>query len=109
MEHGVTELCYDVDLVQLMLLQAEAELKGQGGLKGDALKRFERTSPCGNAIEVRIYAEKPALDFRPSPGLLTNVEFPVAEGIRVDSWVDTGTLITPSFGLYFDYFSCPTC
>jgi len=101
-EHGVTELCYDVDLVQLMLLQAEAELKGQGGLEGVALECFERTSPKGNAIEVRIYAENPAMDFRPSPGLLTKVEFPVADGIRVDSWVESGTLITPSFGQCFD-------
>lgn len=98
MEHEVTELCYDVDLVQLMLLQAEAELKGQGGLKGDILKSFERTSPKGNVIEVRIYAENPALNFRPSPGLLTNVEFPVGDGFRVDSLVESGTLITPSFG-----------
>lgn len=99
-EHGITELCYDVDLVQLMLLQAEAEFKGLGGLKEVDLNRFVRKTPRGNAIEVRIYGENPAMDFRPSPGLLTNVEFPAMDGIRVDSWVESGTLITPSFGQY---------
>ncbi|KIW64878.1 urea carboxylase [Phialophora macrospora] len=97
-EHGVTELVYNVDLVQLMLLQAQAELSPSGGLTGPALERFVRTSgPSGHAIEVRVYAENPANGFRPAPGTLTNVEFPTGAGIRVDSWVESGTVITPSF------------
>ncbi|EXJ84743.1 hypothetical protein A1O3_05415 [Capronia epimyces CBS 606.96] len=96
-EHGVTELVYSVDLVQLMLLQAQAEVLGHVGLTGSDLKRFERTAPSGHAIEVRVYAENPANNFRPAPGMLTNVEFPEGEGIRADSWVESGTPITPSF------------
>ncbi|KAL8919956.1 MAG: hypothetical protein Q9208_006524 [Pyrenodesmia sp. 3 TL-2023] len=31
-EHGITELSYNIDLVELMLKQADAQLRGEGGL-----------------------------------------------------------------------------
>lgn len=64
-EHGITELCYSVDLVEMMLLQAEAELQGLGGLDKASLQEFSRDVPVGHAIEIRAYAENPAKDFAP--------------------------------------------
>jgi urea carboxylase len=48
--------------------------------------------PQGAAIEVRIYAEVPHAQFRPSAGRLTEVTFP--DSARVDTWVETGTEVT---------------
>ena len=41
---------------------------------------------------MRLYAEDPALDFRPTSGSLTEVAFP--EGARVESWVASGTEVS---------------
>ena len=60
------------------------------------------TPPARHAIEVRLYCENPASDFKPSPGVLQQVNFPDAEWLRVDPWVETGTTITP----YFDPLAC---
>ncbi|KAK4949830.1 hypothetical protein LTR10_011672 [Elasticomyces elasticus] len=93
-EHGITELCYGVDLVELMLKQADAELCGKGGLSGDYLKGLQPTKPSGAAIEVRLYAENPAKDYAPSPGTLQHVSWKEVPGSRIDGWVHTGTKVT---------------
>ncbi|KAF1948745.1 biotin-dependent car [Byssothecium circinans] len=96
-EHGITELCYAVDLVELMLRQADAELVGKGGLDGDGLKAIQPTRPSGAAVEARIYAENPLKDYAPSPGLLQKVEWKDVTGGRVDTWVFTGSRVTPNY------------
>ena len=58
--------------------------------------------PKIHAIEVRLYCENPAAQFQPSPGVLQRVEFPKADWLRVESWVETGTTITP----YYDPLAC---
>jgi urea carboxylase len=50
-EHGITELCYDVDLVELMLKQANAQLSGRQGLESSYLDSLQPSSPRGSAIE----------------------------------------------------------
>jgi urea carboxylase len=96
-EHGITELCYDVDLVELMLKQADAQLAGRGGLDGAMLKEMQPSKPSGYAIEARVYAENPLKDYAPSPGLLQKVEWKVVPGSRIDTWVFTGSRITPNY------------
>ncbi|KAI9833943.1 MAG: hypothetical protein M1819_003452 [Sarea resinae] len=96
-EHGITELCYDVDLVALMLEQADAQLSGKGGIDGNHLKSLQPSGPKGAAIEARVYAENPVRDFAPSPGLLQSVEWYHAHGTRIDTWVSTGTKVTPFY------------
>jgi urea carboxylase len=96
-EHGISELCYQVDLVELMLLQAEQELQGDIGLTEVQRRSFVRSEPVGHAIEVRVYAENPAKDFQPAPGILQNVEFPRTRNVRIDTWVETGTEVSTSF------------
>lgn len=96
-EHGITELCYNIDLVELMLKQADAQLVGKGGLDGEALKHMQPTNPLGAAIESRVYAENPLKDYAPSPGLLQKVEWKAVPGGRIDTWVFTGSRITPNY------------
>ncbi|KAK7436145.1 hypothetical protein CaCOL14_009913 [Colletotrichum acutatum] len=96
-EHGITEMCYGVDLVHLMLQQADYEHGGQLGIPSDELRSLPQAQPNGAAIEVRVYAEVPLLDFAPSPGLLQHVSWPEGDGIRVDTWVKSGQQITPLY------------
>ncbi|MGE7965774.1 urea carboxylase [Pseudomonas sp. NPDC089918] len=91
-EHGVTEQVWGVDLVRWMVELAAGDLPPlrelSQGLKAD-----------GHAIQARLYAEDPGRDFQPSPGLLTAVNFPVADGkhLRIDTWVEAGCEIPPYF------------
>jgi urea carboxylase len=82
-EHGVTEQVTGVDLVEWMIRGAAGDF---GFLDG-----FE-ARPAGASIQVRLYAEDPAQDFRPSSGLLTEVVFP--QGPRVDGWVAAGSQVS---------------
>ncbi|MCS3836554.1 urea carboxylase [Pseudomonas sp. JAI111] len=91
-EHGVTEQVWGVDLVRWMVELAAGDLPPLSelsqGLKAD-----------GHAIQARLYAEDPGRDFQPSPGLLTAVNFPAADGkqLRIDTWVEAGCEIPPYF------------
>lgn len=97
-EHGITEQTHSVDLVSLMLEQAEMQARSStGGLDIEALARLQKTAPEGYAIEARVYAEIPSRNFAPSPGLLQNVEWYSAPGVRVDTWVTSGTNISPFY------------
>jgi urea carboxylase len=82
-EHGVTEQVTGVDLVEWMIRGAAGDLSFLDG--------FE-SRPQGASIQVRLYAEDPAQDFRPSSGLLTEVAFPA--GPRVDGWVAAGSQVS---------------
>jgi urea carboxylase len=85
-EHPITEAVTGVDLVEWMVQTA-------AGSPPD-LAAFE-ANPQGAAFEVRIYAEQPARDFAPSPGVLTEVVFD--EHARVDTWVAAGTEVSSHF------------
>ena len=93
-EHGITELCYGVDLVELMLKQADAQLGGKSGLDADYLHSLQPKGPSGAAIETRVYAENPAKDYAPSPGTLQQVSWIGVPGSRIDTWIHTGTKVT---------------
>lgn len=84
-EHGVTEAVTGVDLVEWMVRTAA----------GDPPDLSVPVVPRGHAIEVRVYAEDPAREFKPSAGLLTEVEFP--GDVRVDTWVERGTEVSPFY------------
>jgi urea carboxylase len=97
LEHGITELCYDVDLVELMLKQADAQLSGREGLESSYLDSVQPSSPRGSAIECRVYAENPARNYAPSPGTLQHVHWNERAGARIDTWVHTGTKISSHY------------
>jgi 3-methylcrotonyl-CoA carboxylase alpha subunit len=51
----------------------------------------------GHAVEARLYAEDPEHGFLPSTGKLVALGFPKAEGLRVDTGVETGSEVTPYY------------
>jgi urea carboxylase len=83
-EHGVTEEVTGVDLVEWMVRLAANE---------DFELRVP--PPQGASLQVRLYAEDPARQFRPSAGLLTHARF--AANARVETWVEDGSLVTPFY------------
>jgi urea carboxylase len=83
-EHGVTEEVTGVDLVEWMLRQAAREPFS-----------LQIPPPRGASIEVRLYAEDPARQFRPSSGLITQARF--AASARVETWVSDGTEVSPLY------------
>ena len=83
-EHPVTELITGVDLVRWQLAVAE----------GAALPMPQEQIPRrGAAIECRVYAED-AVKFLPSPGTITSLRVPAGPGIRDDSGVVAGSVIS---------------
>lgn len=90
-EHGVTEMVYGVDIVAWMLQLADHKLPPLEQISASI-------EPSGTAVQVRLYAEDPWLDFQPAPGLLTQVRFPEAtSGTRIDTWVTSGTEISSQY------------
>jgi biotin carboxylase len=87
-EHPVTEMVYDIDLVKEQIRVAAGEPLGysQSDLKA-----------TGHAIECRINAEDPLNNFAPAAGTLTNVVFPGGPGIRVDTHVFSGAVVPPFY------------
>ena len=85
-EHGVTEEVTGIDLVEWMVRQAAGECP--------ALDQ-SKLQTCGAAIQVRLYAEDPGREFRPSAGLLTHVSWPA--GARIETWVESGSEVSPFY------------
>lgn len=77
-EHCVTEMISQVDLVREQILVASGE---KLSYTQDDIKLY------GHAIECRINAENPAKNFMPCPGTITNVHTPGGNGIRVDTHI----------------------
>jgi acetyl-CoA carboxylase biotin carboxylase subunit len=80
-EHPVTELVTGIDLVKEQIRIAAGQ--SLAWVQEDVQMR-------GAAIECRIYAEDPANNFFPSPGLITRLQVPGGPGIRLDSGVYEG-------------------
>jgi len=88
-EHPVTELISDVDLVELQIRIA----------RGEALEiKQEDLQINGHALELRVYAEDPLNNFLPSVGMLETYKLPVGKGIRVDNGFEEGMEIP----IYYD-------
>ncbi|GAB4155811.1 MAG: acetyl-CoA carboxylase biotin carboxylase subunit [Planctomycetota bacterium] len=87
-EHPVSEMVSGVDIVQ-------AQLKIASGEKLPF--RQEDIQLQGHAIELRINAEDPYNNFAPSPGLVTLHSKPQGEGIRVDTHLFTGYMVSPHY------------
>jgi propionyl-CoA carboxylase alpha chain len=87
-EHPVTELITGLDLVELQLVVAD----------GDPMPA-EALSPTrnGHAIEVRLCAEDPYQGYLPSSGRFTTIEFPPIEGVRIDTGIESGSVVSPHY------------
>ena len=84
-EHPVTELITGLDLVRLQL---EVALGYPLPLTQEDVTR------TGHAIEARLYAEDPAADFLPQTGTLSDWHLPAVAGLRVDSGVVAGSVVS---------------
>lgn len=87
-EHPITEAVTGIDLVKQQILIADGEKLPFAQ---------EDITIRGHAIECRINAENPALNFRPSPGQITALHIPGGPGIRVDSSAYQGYTIPPYY------------
>ena len=88
-EHPVTEMVWNVDLVKEQLRVAQ----------GQPLSfKQEDLRPLGHAIECRIYAEDPARKFAPSPGLVRYLNLPQGPGVRNDNGIYAGYTVP----VYYD-------
>jgi acetyl-CoA carboxylase biotin carboxylase subunit len=86
-EHPVTELVTGIDIVREQLRIAA----------GERLSVTGRAPRRGHAIEIRLNAEDPEHDFRPSPGPVTRFTPAQGPGVRVDTFVESGSVISPYY------------
>jgi 3-methylcrotonyl-CoA carboxylase alpha subunit len=87
-EHAVTEMVTGYDLVAMQIQLANGSL---AAIEQSAIRS------SGHAIEVRIYAERPARKFMPAPGILKRFKAPTGDAIRVDTGYCEGDTITPFY------------
>jgi len=92
-EHGVTELVADADLVQEQIWIAAGRPLSERVLAAAA----SAATPRRHAIEVRLSAEHPALHFAPAPGRLDRWRQPSGPGVRVDAGVEEGSLVSEHY------------
>ena len=85
-EHPVSEEVTGIDLVREQFRIAEGETLD-----------YDDPVPHGHSIEFRINGEDPGAGFMPMPGPVHTLRFPGGPGIRVDSGVTTGDVITGAF------------
>jgi len=88
-EHPVTEMITDLDLVEWQFRVAA----------GQPLPLVQSHIRChGHAMEARIYAEDPANDFLPAPGTIRHLRFPdEAPDLRIETGTVGGDTITPFY------------
>ncbi len=87
-EHPVTEMVYNIDLVKEQIRIASGEPLGY--VQSDLAAR-------GHAIECRINAEDPRNNFAPAAGTVEKLVFPGGPGIRVDTHLYAGATIPPYY------------
>jgi 3-methylcrotonyl-CoA carboxylase alpha subunit len=85
-EHPVTEAITGLDLVEWQFRIAAGETLPLSQ---------DQVTLRGHAVEARVYAEDPTREFLPSTGTLVALRFP--EGVRVDTGVEEGSIITPYY------------
>ncbi|GGH43863.1 biotin carboxylase [Mangrovimonas yunxiaonensis] len=88
-EHPVTELITDTDLVEYQIRVARGEVL--------PIKQAD-LSIKGHALELRVYAEDPLNNFLPSVGKLETYQLPEGDNIRVDNGFEEGMDIP----IYYD-------
>jgi acetyl/propionyl-CoA carboxylase alpha subunit len=92
-EHGVTELVTDLDLV------AEQLWIAAGAPLSDVVRAAAAIAadPVRHALEVRLAAEDPARAFAPVPGTIGRWVMPSGPGVRVDTAIRPGDRVPPDY------------
>src|SRR5438132_9201139 len=87
-EHCVTEMVTGIDIVK----------EGIRAAAGEQLSlRQEDVLLRGHAIECRINAEDASKNFAPAPGAIGAYAEPAGPGVRVDSGVHAGSVVSPMY------------
>src|SRR3989475_3666429 len=87
-EHPVTEMCTNFDLVKEQIRVAAGEPLSFV-MNGNRLR--------GHAIECRVNAEDPSRNFQPSPRTITVYHPPGGPGVRVDTHIYAGYTVPPYY------------
>lgn len=87
-EHPVTECVTGLDLIK-------EQIKIASGQKLSVTQ--EEIKIQGHAIECRINAENPKMGFRPSPGTISELHLPGGQGVRVDTDIYSGCMVSPYY------------
>lgn len=89
-EHAATEAITGIDLVVWQLQHAFGSLP--------TIRQEDIAAVQGHAVEARVYAERPEKNFLPSPGVISQLQWPRAEaGLRIDTGIRVGDRITPYY------------
>ena len=87
-EHPVTEMTTDIDLIKIQICISA----------GETLSFNQKSiQPRGHSIECRINAEDPNDKFRPCAGMIEKFRPPGGVGVRVDTYVHDGCRISPQY------------
>lgn len=87
-EHTISEMITGIDLIKQQIRSAE----------GVKLAYTQEDIPCmGHAIECRINAENIKMNFAPSPGKISFINFPGGRNVRIDTGVYCGYVIPPFY------------
>lgn len=87
-EHPVTEMVFDVDLLKEQIRVAAGEKLSP---------KFHDLKMKGHAVECRVNAEDPDKGFRPHPGEITSFHVPGGPGVRIDTHVYASYRIPPFY------------
>jgi len=87
-EHPVTERITDIDLAKEQIKIASGERLSFNQ---------EDVYWKGHSIECRIYAEDPFNNFLPDTGIIKYLREPAGKGVRIDSGVETGSIVSIHF------------
>ncbi len=92
-EHGVTELVTDLDLIAEQFWIAAGAPLSEAVLAAAAAA----LAPTRHAIEVRLAAEDPSQAFAPSPGRVGAWQMPAGPDVRVDTAIRAGERVPPDY------------
>lgn len=87
-EHPITEEVTGIDLIKWQFRIAN-------GIPLDFTQRSIRID--GHSIECRINAADPSNGFAPSPGKITKLHFPGGKGVRIETAISEGSVISPFY------------
>lgn len=87
-EHPITEMVTGINLVNWQIKISHGE---------ELTIKQEDVKLTGHSIECRINAENPKFNFRPAPGKIEALHLPGGPGVRIDSAVYQGYVITPHY------------
>ncbi len=102
-EHPVTEMVYEIDLVDAMLTLATDQWPQQFSNPNE----FKIPVPKRHAIETRILAEDPANNFLPTPGDIYYYKEPHADVLtRIDTSIQENSRINPNYDSMISKLIC---